>query len=122
MTFLRIVIPIQLLFEHDLFGKPVSTFPDHALNQEARQPKPPARSDEPDQKHRNPRSPDRRARPRSRGTCKTGWSSSNAIFVVSIMPVVSASRSLPPDFDEICLACSQFATDLGAGLAAKVTS
>jgi len=26
MTFLRIV-----MFEHDLFGKPVSTFPDHAL-------------------------------------------------------------------------------------------
>jgi hypothetical protein len=31
MTFLRIVIPIYLLFEHDLFGKPVPTFPDHAL-------------------------------------------------------------------------------------------
>src|SRR5882757_5379012 len=31
MTFLRIVIPLYLLFEHDLFGKPVSTFPDHAL-------------------------------------------------------------------------------------------
>src|SRR5665213_619653 len=30
MTFLRIVIPLRLLFEHDLFGKPVSTFPDHA--------------------------------------------------------------------------------------------
>jgi hypothetical protein len=22
---------LSLLFEHDLFGKPVSTFPDHAL-------------------------------------------------------------------------------------------
>jgi hypothetical protein len=31
MTFLRIAIPLQLLFEHDLFGKPVPTFPDHAL-------------------------------------------------------------------------------------------
>ena len=39
MTFLRIVIPLYLLFEHDLFGKPVPTphqvrgrlFPDHAL-------------------------------------------------------------------------------------------
>src|SRR5438445_11606045 len=31
MTFLRIVTPLYLLFEHDLFGKPVSTFPDHAL-------------------------------------------------------------------------------------------
>jgi len=40
MTFLRIVIPLYLLFEHDLRanafrvcreGKPVSTFPDHAL-------------------------------------------------------------------------------------------
>jgi hypothetical protein len=30
MTFLRIVIPLYLLFEHDLFGKPVPTFPDHA--------------------------------------------------------------------------------------------
>jgi hypothetical protein len=26
-----IAIPLYLLFEHDLFGKPVSTFPDHAL-------------------------------------------------------------------------------------------
>jgi hypothetical protein len=34
MTFLRIVIPPILLFEHDLFGKPVSTFPDHALARE----------------------------------------------------------------------------------------
>jgi hypothetical protein len=31
MTFLRIVMPLYLLFEHDLFGKPVPTFPDHAL-------------------------------------------------------------------------------------------
>jgi hypothetical protein len=31
MTFLRIVIPLYFLFEHDLFGKPVPTFPDHAL-------------------------------------------------------------------------------------------
>jgi hypothetical protein len=31
MIFLRIIIPLYLLFEHDLFGKPVSTFPDHAL-------------------------------------------------------------------------------------------
>src|SRR5216684_1499266 len=31
MTLLRIVIPLYLLFEHDLFGKPVPTFPDHAL-------------------------------------------------------------------------------------------
>src|SRR6266481_3446040 len=31
MAFLRIVIPLYLLFEHDLFGKPVPTFPDHAL-------------------------------------------------------------------------------------------
>jgi len=31
MTILRIVIPLYLLFEHDLFGKPVPTFPDHAL-------------------------------------------------------------------------------------------
>jgi len=31
MTFLRIVIPLYLfLFEHDSFGKPVPTFPDHA--------------------------------------------------------------------------------------------
>src|SRR5882724_6201302 len=30
MTFLRIVIPLYP-FEHDLFGKPVPTFPDHAL-------------------------------------------------------------------------------------------
>jgi hypothetical protein len=33
MTFLRIIIPLYLLFEHDLFGKPVPTFPDHALAQ-----------------------------------------------------------------------------------------
>jgi len=31
MTFLRIVIALYLLFEHDLFGKPLHTFPDHAL-------------------------------------------------------------------------------------------
>src|SRR6266702_2402649 len=31
MTFLRIVIPLHLFFEHNLFGKPVPTFPDHAL-------------------------------------------------------------------------------------------
>jgi hypothetical protein len=31
MTFLRIVIPLYLLFEHDLSEKPVPTFPDHAL-------------------------------------------------------------------------------------------
>ena len=40
MTFLRIVIPLYVLIEHDLFGKPVPTrrvvarghaFPDHAL-------------------------------------------------------------------------------------------
>ena len=29
-TFLRTVIPLYLLFEHDLFGKPAATFPDHA--------------------------------------------------------------------------------------------
>jgi hypothetical protein len=29
MTFLRIVIPLYL-FEHDLSGKPLHTFPDHA--------------------------------------------------------------------------------------------
>src|ERR1051325_3434379 len=28
---LGIVIALQLLFEHDLFGKPLHTFPDHAL-------------------------------------------------------------------------------------------
>jgi hypothetical protein len=32
MTYLRIVIPLHLFIEHDLFGKPVSTFPDHALS------------------------------------------------------------------------------------------
>jgi hypothetical protein len=32
MTFLRIVIPLYLFVEHDLFGKPVPTFPDHALS------------------------------------------------------------------------------------------
>src|SRR5215211_5878934 len=31
MTFLRIVISLSLLVEHDLFRKPVSTFRDHAL-------------------------------------------------------------------------------------------
>src|SRR6266702_5527658 len=31
MTFLRSVIPLYLSVEHDLFGKPVPTFPDHAL-------------------------------------------------------------------------------------------
>jgi hypothetical protein len=31
MTFLRIVIRSIFLFEHDLFGKPLHTFPDHAL-------------------------------------------------------------------------------------------
>src|SRR5712691_11028128 len=31
MTFLRIVIPSNLLLEHDLFRKPVPTFRDHAL-------------------------------------------------------------------------------------------
>src|SRR6266436_1190329 len=31
MTFLRIVISLYFLFEYDLFGKPVPTFPDHAL-------------------------------------------------------------------------------------------
>jgi hypothetical protein len=36
MTFLRIVIPFYLLVEHDLFGKPVSTFPDHALVRQIR--------------------------------------------------------------------------------------
>jgi hypothetical protein len=34
MTFLRIVIALYLLFEHDLFGKPVPTFPDHASSVE----------------------------------------------------------------------------------------
>jgi hypothetical protein len=29
--FLRIVIPLYLFVEHDLFVKPVPTFPDHAL-------------------------------------------------------------------------------------------
>jgi hypothetical protein len=33
MTFLRIVIPLYFLFEHYLFGKPVPTFPDHALKE-----------------------------------------------------------------------------------------
>src|SRR6516165_9928041 len=32
MTFPRIVIPLYLLPEHDLFRKPVTTFRDHALN------------------------------------------------------------------------------------------
>src|SRR6266705_2522347 len=31
MTFLRIVISLYLFCAHDLFGKPVATFPDHAL-------------------------------------------------------------------------------------------
>jgi hypothetical protein len=31
MTFLRIVTRSSFLFEHDPFGKPVPTFPDHAL-------------------------------------------------------------------------------------------
>src|SRR5829696_3747867 len=31
MTSLRVVIPLYLLFEHDLFRKPVATFRDHAL-------------------------------------------------------------------------------------------
>src|ERR1700704_3446657 len=31
MTFLRSLSRSILLFEHDLFGKPVPTFPDHAL-------------------------------------------------------------------------------------------
>jgi hypothetical protein len=35
MTFLRIVIPLHFLFEHDLFGKPVPAFPDHAPAPEA---------------------------------------------------------------------------------------
>jgi hypothetical protein len=30
------VIPLYLLFEHDLFGKPVPTFPDHARQDVAR--------------------------------------------------------------------------------------
>src|SRR5882757_3244866 len=30
MTFLRIVISLYFLFEHDLFGKPLHTYPDHA--------------------------------------------------------------------------------------------
>jgi hypothetical protein len=30
-TFLRTVIRSNFLFEHDLFGKPVPIFPDHAL-------------------------------------------------------------------------------------------
>jgi hypothetical protein len=30
MTFLRIVILLYLFVEHDLFGKPAPTFPDHA--------------------------------------------------------------------------------------------
>jgi len=32
MTFLRTVIPVQLIFAHDLFRKPVPTFRDHALS------------------------------------------------------------------------------------------
>jgi hypothetical protein len=33
MTFLRIVIPLcAFLFEHELFGKLLHTFPDHALD------------------------------------------------------------------------------------------
>jgi hypothetical protein len=31
MIFLRIAVPLYLLFEHDLFGKPVPASPDHAL-------------------------------------------------------------------------------------------
>jgi len=31
MAFLRNVIALSLMFEHDPFGKPVPTFPDHAL-------------------------------------------------------------------------------------------
>jgi hypothetical protein len=31
MIFLRIAVPLDLLFEHDLFGKPVPASPDHAL-------------------------------------------------------------------------------------------
>src|SRR6266700_743942 len=31
MTFLRIVISLYLFVEHNLFGKPVPIFPDHAL-------------------------------------------------------------------------------------------
>src|SRR6266436_8562758 len=31
MTFLRVVISLYLFVAHDLFGKPVPTFPDHAL-------------------------------------------------------------------------------------------
>src|SRR3954447_20899176 len=30
------VIPTMFLFEHDLFGKPVPTFPDHALTEQGR--------------------------------------------------------------------------------------
>jgi hypothetical protein len=30
MTYLRIVIPFHFSFAHDLFGKPVPTFPDQA--------------------------------------------------------------------------------------------
>jgi hypothetical protein len=33
MTFLRIVIALYLLLEHDLFRKPVPTFRDHAIAQ-----------------------------------------------------------------------------------------
>jgi hypothetical protein len=29
-------IPLKLLFEHDLFGRPVATFPDHAGVDDAR--------------------------------------------------------------------------------------
>jgi hypothetical protein len=36
MTFLRIVIPLYLFCAHDLFGKPVATFPDHALARHSR--------------------------------------------------------------------------------------
>ena len=36
MTFLRIVSRSIFLVEHDLFGKPVPTFPDHALVLRAR--------------------------------------------------------------------------------------
>jgi hypothetical protein len=36
MAFLRIAIPLQLFLEHDLFGKPVPTFPDHAQHGELR--------------------------------------------------------------------------------------
>src|SRR5688572_17968200 len=50
-TFISIVLPSCSCLEHDLFGKPVSTFPDHALlirSDRLRQVEP-TRGDQPDE-------------------------------------------------------------------------